>query len=240
MPAFGSGNFLNSDLSKERRHSAFTSTVQDSFIDAGVVAITSDNTPNAYGCDDSLDKHYKYAGFSGTIDNSFTAANNNLGITWDGGDKSTASTLRYYTADNANTKIKKFSGFVSTVADSIVRDSFWDVTFDEADLYGADFTGTTQLVRMSAFTTTVKNSFASPGASPRGISIQAANLLSTNAGTNPKEAAFEHSAFSSTIKSSFTTLSYHGSEWDDFTARTTFSAAGAASTSFRLLIMGVG
>ena len=139
----------------------------------------------------------RHSAFSTKIVESFShgVGGTNFGQTID-------QNLDTYTCDQAVAdKIWKFSQFTSTIKSSFVATTVMtDVTWDRTDLYHND-QGTLKSYRHSAFTSTVKVSFAYAAADePGGITWDGTNFYTVDEGTSNKQK--KHSAFTSTLKDS--------------------------------------
>jgi hypothetical protein len=161
-------------------------------------------------------KVYLYTGFSSTIQSSFTSSGNfSYGITADG-------TPDTYLALAFQNKILKMSGFSSTVSSSVSYTAqTYGITWDGTNLCSSN-DSTDSIKQHSGFTSTISDSFSSPTANQRGISIQDGNIRACTQSGGEKAYLFD--GFSSTIDDSFALTNVSGITQDGSSVYTLYGS----------------
>ena len=229
MGVDGNGDFVVQDASNDTFYhlSGFTATVQDSY---------SNHVANMFGTawadwqgrtgetagSASDGDYFEHSGFSATVTNSFSAPGPlPTALTWTGDDA--------IGADEENDTFYRHSSFTDTVTDSFSagNDLPYGVSWDGNDLLatraaaasgaaqlGADETfaggeNASNLLRFSAFTSTLTDSFSSPGDRPTGVTWDGSDLYSVdNQADAPGGSYYHHSGFSNTVVDSFSQATF--------------------------------
>jgi len=156
----------------------------------------------------TTDKHFRHAGFSDTIIDSYSSPSGTpSGISWDG--------THVISADSgAADKHYKHSGFSATITSSYTSPATTPtgMGWDGTHVISADFFADKHY-KHSGFSATITTSYTSPNVYPTGISWDGTHVISADSNTNKH---YKHSGFSATITSSYTSPSgnAYGITWD--------------------------
>src|SRR5664279_1700724 len=217
-------------------HSGFSSTIDDSYSSPSLwpTGITWDGT-NVISASSYTDLHYLHDGFSGTVLDSYASPSTvPTGITWDGryaaatpDELTNASfdvTIAFGTAglevqlDATALDITIGLGAASVSLDELdatplgVPVGFGTASVGEPNVISADYSADLHYLH-DGFSTTVSDSYNSPGSGPIGITWDGSNVMSADylAATH-----YLHSGFSSTVSGSYAlpSSSPRGITWD--------------------------
>jgi len=161
---------------------------------------------NVISADNTADKHYRHAGFSATITDSYSSPSTYpTGITLDGS--------HVISADADAAKHYRHSGFSATITSSYSSPSSspTGIAWDSTHVISAD-DFTDKHYRHSGFSATIIDSYSSPDQIPTGITWDGTHVISADDYSNKH---YKHSGFSATITSSYSTSSYpKGIAWN--------------------------
>lgn len=237
-------DFPGTGNEKFYKHSGFSSTISDSFTKVSATA------PGWNGSDllgiigNGTDKILKFSGFSSTVKDSFsTPGSSPTGLHWD---TRTASIDfvpqegNVLSTDPVTEKIYKHSGYTSTISDS-----FSVASYGSPQGLGVDSDNnvlackTNLIVKHSGFSSTVSDSFGfTPNSSNanRDVEWDGTDTIVINDG---EDKIYKLSAFTATIKDSFSTPAARGMgvAWDgtniissDLNTKRTYKHSGFSST----------
>lgn len=128
---------------------------------------------------------------------------------------------------HATDKIYRFDGFTSTVTDSLAYTNPGGVVWKDGDLYWGSFAGSTK--KGTGFTTTVQDSYATPGASLiYGMDFIGANVIFANDVSVTK--VYQQTGFSATVNSSIVIAgtSFYGVSYDGTNLLTQSNPSGTS------------